>query len=87
MRTVPRYTRAVEETPQAEALEATVREFDRAQARLKALREQLQRDVIAAVQAGMSKAEAARRTGYSREHVSRLVSEAEGRSAPGVVES
>lgn len=86
MRTVPRYTRTVEETPEAKALEATVREFDRAQARLKALRDQLQRDMIAAVHAGMSKAEAARRTGYSREHVSRLVSEAESRGPAEPVE-
>lgn len=76
MRTMPRPIRRVEETPESRALDATAREYNQVEARLVKLRGRLQRDVVAAVRAGMSKAEAARRAGYSREYVSRLVSDA-----------
>jgi len=77
MRTMPRPIRRVEETPESRALDATAREYNRVEGRLLELRERLQRDVIAAVRAGMSKAEAGRRAGYSREYVSRLVADSE----------
>lgn len=79
IRTVPRSRRRVEETPEAQALDATAREFARVEARLEVLREQLRSDAVAAVKAGMSKAEAGRRAGYSREYVSRLVTEADAK--------
>jgi CRP-like cAMP-binding protein len=81
MRSVPRPKRRVDETPEAQALDATAREFHRVEERLEALREQLRRDAIAAVRAGMSRAEAARRSGYTREYVSRLVTEAAARDS------
>lgn len=77
MRTMPRPIRRVEETPESRALDTTAREFNRVEARLVELRERLKQDVVAAVKAGMSKAEAARRAGYSREYVSRLVADSE----------
>lgn len=75
MRTMPRPIRKVTETPESRALDTTAREYDRVEKRLLDLREQLKRDVVAAVHAGLSRAEAARRAGYSREYVSRLVAE------------
>lgn len=74
---MPRPIRRVQETPESRALDTTAREYNRVEARLIELRERLQRDVVAAVKAGMSKAEAGRRSGYSREYVSRLVADAE----------
>lgn len=77
MRTMPRPIRRVQETPESRTLDATAREYNRLEGRLLELRDQLKRDAIAAVRAGMSKAEAARRSGYTREYISRLVAEAE----------
>lgn len=79
IRYVPRGKRRVDETPESAILDATAREFHRVEARLEALREQLRKDAVAAVRAGMSKAEAARRAGYTREYVSRLVTESDAR--------
>lgn len=76
MRHMPRPNRRVDETDASRRLDATVKEFDELEERLRAVRTRLQADVVAAVQAGLSKAEAARRAGYSREYVSRLVTEA-----------
>jgi hypothetical protein len=74
---MPRPIRRVQETPESRTLDVTAREYNRVEARLFELRERLQRDVVAAVKAGMSKAEAGRRAGYSREYVSRLVADSD----------
>jgi hypothetical protein len=78
---MPRSVRRVVETPESRALDATAREYHRVEARLYELREQLKRDAIKAVRAGLTRAEAARRSGYTREYVSRLVIEAEREAA------
>lgn len=85
IRSMPRPLRKVVETPELRALDATTREYNQVEARLYELRDKLLADAIAAIRAGLSIAEAARRTGYSREHLSRLYSEAnarDGRTKP-----
>jgi hypothetical protein len=78
MGAMPRLNRRAQVTPESEHLDAVVRDFNRTEARLIELRAKLQDAVIAAVLDGkLSRAEAARRAGYSREHVSRLVTAAE----------
>lgn len=63
-------------------MDAVAREFGRVEARLLNLREDLKAKAVAAVRAkAMTAAEAARRSGYSREYISRLVTEAEKRDA------
>lgn len=79
IRNMPRSPRKVVETPESKALDAVVHDFNQTEERLNELRGQLKQAAIAAVRAGMSKAEAARRTGYSREYVSRFVDEANER--------
>jgi hypothetical protein len=79
IRSVPRPIRKVVETPESRALDAVVREFDDVEDRLRTLRDEMKEKAIAAVRAGMSRAEAARRAKYSREYMSRLVSEANER--------
>lgn len=74
MRNVPRGPRQAQETPESLTLDVVAREYNRTEAKLKALHEQLIDATVKAVEAGMSKSEAARRTGYTREHVSRMVS-------------
>jgi CRP-like cAMP-binding protein len=74
---MPRSTRKVADSPEARALDSVRREFDRVEARLEQLREDLKKAAVVAVRAKvMTGAEAARRAGYSREYVSRLVTEA-----------
>lgn len=83
---MPRAIRRTPDTPEARALDEIRRAFDRTEAQLERLREQLKAAVIAAVVEGdppMSKAEAARRAGYSREYVSRLVADASERRTRG----
>lgn len=75
---MPRPLRKVADTPEARALDSVRREFDKAEARLEDLREQLKAAAVAAVRAkAMTGAEAARRAGYSREYISRLAADAE----------
>jgi hypothetical protein len=76
LRVVPRSNRRVVETPESKRLDAVSREFTRAEERLRVLREDLKSATIAAVEAGLSVSEAARRAGYTREYVSKLVNEA-----------
>lgn len=76
---MPRPTRKVTETPESRALDATVGKFDQVEAQLYKLREQMVNDAVLAVRAGLPVAEAARRTKYSREHLSRLVAAANER--------
>lgn len=76
---MPRPIRRVKDTPELRAFDATVREHNDAEARLYELRDKLVADAIKAIRAGLSIAEAARRSGYSREHLSRLYSEANKR--------
>jgi hypothetical protein len=76
---MPRSARRVAETPEAKALDEVAREFNRVEAQLERLRERLKLRAVEAVRAGMSKAEAGRRAGYSREYVSALVKAADER--------
>ncbi|MDG4791978.1 hypothetical protein O7626_39890 [Micromonospora sp. WMMD1102] len=64
---------------EATALDEAARAFQRTEALLDRQREDLWNKIVAACRAGMSKAEAARRTGYSREYVSDLVKAANER--------
>lgn len=74
---MPRPTRKTVETPESEALDQVARDFHHLEQQLEDLREQLKARVVAAVLAGMSKAEAGRRAGYSREYVTTLVKAAD----------
>jgi hypothetical protein len=74
---VPRPLRKSVDTPESRALDESVRAFDRLEAQLERQRADMQAKAVAAVRAGMSRAEAARRAKYSREYVSRLVSAAD----------
>ncbi|MEU3452129.1 hypothetical protein ABZ671_00600 [Micromonospora sp. NPDC006766] len=74
---MPRSHRKVVETPQSRALDATAREYNQTEDRLAELRDKLVADAIEAIRhGGLSIAEAARRAGYSREHLGRLFAEA-----------
>jgi DNA-directed RNA polymerase specialized sigma24 family protein len=74
---MPRPNRRVDETDASRRLDDTVKRFDEVEDALRKLRAELQIAVVEAVRAGLSKAEAARRAGYSREYVSRLVAQAD----------
>lgn len=76
---MPRHHRKVTDTPELREFDATVRDYNTAEARLFKLRDKLVEDAIAAIRAGLSIAEAARRSGYSREHLSRLYADANKR--------
>ncbi|MET8278239.1 hypothetical protein [Micromonospora sp. NPDC005174] len=76
---MPRSIRKVTDTPQLRVFDATVREYNQVEERLYKLRDKLVEDAIAAIRAGLSIAEAARRSGYSREHLSRLYADANKR--------
>lgn len=76
---MPRHHRKVQDTPELRVFDATVRDYNAAEARLFKLRDKLVEDAIAAIRAGLSIAEAARRSGYSREHLSRLYADANKR--------
>ena len=79
---VPRPRRAPSVGPAADALDEARRTFDRTERQLERLRDELKCAVIAAVRAGMSKAEAGRRSGYSREYVTTLVKAADADRMP-----
>lgn len=61
-------------TEEEQRLERAARAYRRAEKTLSDRRGELHEAVTAAVSAGMSKSEAARRTGYTREYVTTLVS-------------
>lgn len=67
------HTRSVA-TDEEQRLERATRAYRRAERTLSDRRSELHQAVTAAVAAGMSKSEAARRTGYTREYVTTLVS-------------
>lgn len=64
---------------EATALDDAARAFQRTESLLDRQREDLWNKIVLACRAGMSKAEAARRTGYSREYISDLVNAANKR--------
>lgn len=66
---------------EAAALDDAARAFQRTEALLDKQREALHAAIVKACRANMSKAEAARRTGYSREYISDLVNAADRRDA------
>lgn len=76
---MPRPTRKVTETPESLALNEVVRRFDDVEAQLYKLREEMVTAAVLAIREGLPIAEAARRTKYSREHLSRLVAVANER--------
>lgn len=63
--------------PEAAAIDEAARVYDKAEAAFNRAREELHRRIVAAVRVGVSRAEAARRSGYTREYVSGLVKAAE----------
>jgi len=58
--------------PTAEAFDAAVRALDRAEKAYNAARDDFHEKLIAAIEGEMTFAEAARRSGYTREHLSKL---------------
>jgi hypothetical protein len=72
-------TRRVVINREVEALDAVVREYAETEERLRQLEVKMKRAAIEAVRAGLSRAEAGRRAGWSREYVSRFVNEANRR--------
>ena len=59
--------------PDTKTLEDAARAFQRARATLARRREELHAAIAQAVASGMSKSEVARRTGYTREYVAKIV--------------
>lgn len=57
----------------ADTLEQATRAFRRAEETLNKRRAELHNAITQAVASGMSKSEAARRTGYTREYVAKIV--------------
>ena len=79
---VPRPRRAPTTGPEADALDEARRTFDRIEAQLEKQRDVLKAAIVRAVRGGdMPKAEAGRRSGYSREYVTALVKAAEEQRA------
>lgn len=64
-----------------DALNKAAAAYVRADAVLSRRRASLQEAVIAAVRAGLTKSEAARRAGWTREYVTRLIDEANKKAA------
>ena len=73
---MPRVVRKIPDTPEVRALDAVAARYNDLESQLEKLRQELKDAVIAAVRSGLSKSEAARKSGYTREYVSRLVSDA-----------
>lgn len=79
---MPRRTRAYQVTKASETLDAAVGKYDAAEKRLNDLAVELKKAVVAMGREVLSKetdvtmAEVARRVGWSREYVSRIVSDA-----------
>ncbi len=63
-------------SPEATALDQAARDFTKAEQVADTKRKALHAAVVAAVRSGMSKSEAARRAGYTREHVADVVDKA-----------
>jgi hypothetical protein len=70
---MPRSNRKATTGPAADALDAAVGAYNEVEALLAVRHDELLVAMVKAVRAGMPKAEAARRAGYSREHGSRLI--------------
>lgn len=70
---MPRSTRRATTGPEADALDRAVAEYNEIEALLAERHGVLIARMAKAVRAGMPKAEAARRAGYSREHGSKLI--------------
>ncbi len=66
-------------SPEAQAIDEATKAFTRVEAQYERLRAELHAAIVAAVRAGVSKAEAGRRGGYSREYVTALVKDADQR--------
>lgn len=80
IRSVPRGPRKVNVSDELLAFDKLVREFELAEARATKLREQVLESMVTNVRAEkLTIAEAARRTGYSREHLSRYYTDANKR--------
>jgi hypothetical protein len=72
---MPRSTRRVVESPESRAVDEARRAYDKTEALLERQLEDLKTKAIVAILAKkLSIAEAARRVGYSREHMSKVVS-------------
>lgn len=70
---MPRSARRATTGPEADALDVAVAEYNETEALLAERHTALIEAMAVAVRAGMTKAEAARRAGYSREHASKLI--------------
>jgi hypothetical protein len=64
--------------PKADALDAAAKARDRAERTAELTRLEVLNKLVEAIDAGMPIAEAARRAGYTREHVSKLYATAKG---------
>ncbi|GAA0720187.1 hypothetical protein Drose_06475 [Dactylosporangium roseum] len=64
--------------PEADALDAAAKVFARIEEQFERARADLQAKAIAAIDADMSVAEAARRAGYTREHLSKVYTAVKG---------
>jgi DNA-directed RNA polymerase specialized sigma subunit len=82
---MPRRTRAYQETDASRTLDEVVKRYDRTEKQLAAISAELKEAVVAmgrevlAKQSDLTLAEVARRVGWSREYVSRVVAEANKR--------
>lgn len=77
IRTVPRYVRPIVESDITRALDAKVRTFNTAQEQMERARDELKAAIVDAVRVhNIPASDVARLTGYTREHVSRLVNAA-----------
>lgn len=85
MHRMPRSLHRVTDSPEATALDEAAHAFDQAEAAFERARRDLIEAMVTADKAGISKAEIGRRTGYTREHASKLISEARA-SADLVIE-
>jgi tRNA(Glu) U13 pseudouridine synthase TruD len=74
---MPRSWGRVTEKPEGDALDEAARAFKEVEAEFESRRLRLILSMVKAKQAHISVAEIGRRTGYTREHASRLISEAE----------
>jgi CRP-like cAMP-binding protein len=72
---MPRSGRHSTDSPEGDAIDVAAEELTRAEETAEAKRRQLLDAMVQAAQVGMSKAEIARRAGYSREHASKVIAE------------
>ena len=80
MHRMPRSLHRVTDSPEATALDEASHAFDQAEQAYENARRHLIAAMVTADAAGISKAEIGRRTGYTREHASKLITEALRRS-------